>query len=90
MENMEAYDEEIFCRTLEGKPWTNNPFNFEAFKSSIVHAWRLKNRVEVLDQSRNLFQFHLYSYKDTDLALKFRRWSFDRNLLVLKRVSRSE
>lgn len=84
------YGEEIFRRTLAGKLWTDNPYNVQAFKQTIVQAWRLKNPVEVQELSKNLFLFRFSSKRDTDNVLKNGPWSFDRNLLILECVSGEE
>lgn len=82
--------DETFKRTLVGKLWTENPYNIRAFKQTMTQAWRLKNPVDVQDLNKNLFLFRFASIRDTDCVLKNGPWSFDRNLLILERVSGEE
>jgi hypothetical protein len=56
----------------------------------ITQAWRLKNPIEVQDLNKNLFLFHFTSKRDAETVLKNGPWSFDRNLVVLKRISGDE
>jgi hypothetical protein len=89
-EEEDTYGEDVFHRTLAGKLWTDSPFNIRAFKQTMIQAWRLKNHVEVEDLKKNLFLFRFTTKKDADLVLKNGPWSFDRNLLILNRVSGEE
>ncbi|WJX41610.1 hypothetical protein P8452_28938 [Trifolium repens] len=89
-EEEDSYGEDLFRRTLAGKLWTDSPFNVRAFKQTMIQAWRLKNQVEVEDLKKNLFLFWFATKKDADLVLKNGPWSFDRNLLILNRVSGDE
>jgi hypothetical protein len=89
-EEEDTYGEDLFRRTLAGKLWTDSPFNVRAFKQTMIQAWRLKNQVEVEDLKKNLFLFRFATKKDADLVLKNGPWSFDRNLLILNRVSGEE
>lgn len=77
---------EIFRRTLAGKLWSDCPFNTRAFKQTIIPSWRLKNPVEIQDLQKNMFLFRFSMKKDSENVLKNGPWSFDRNLLILKRV----
>jgi interleukin-1 receptor-associated kinase 1 len=83
-------EDETFQRTLVGKIWTENPYNVRAFKQTITQAWRLKNTVEVQDLQKNLFLFRFSTKKDADTVMRNGPWSFDRNLLILQRVSGDE
>ncbi|MCH88312.1 zinc CCHC-type-like protein, partial [Trifolium medium] len=86
----EECGEEFFDRSLVGKLWTVDPFNVRIFKQVITQAWRLKNTVEVQDLNKNLFLFRFASKRDADSVMKNGPWSFDRNLVVLKRISGEE
>jgi len=55
-----------------------------------VNAWRLKNPVEVQDLSKNLFLFRFSSKRDLDSVIRNGSWSFDRNIVILKRISGEE
>jgi hypothetical protein len=46
--------------------------------------------VEVQDLNKNLFLFRFSSKRDTDTVLRNGPWSFDRNLLVLRKISGEE
>ncbi|MCI00644.1 zinc CCHC-type-like protein, partial [Trifolium medium] len=89
-DGVEVCEDEVFANSLVGKLWTTNHFNVRIFKQVIVQAWRLKNPVEVQDLNKNLFLFRFSSKKDVDTVIKNGPWSFDRNLLVLKRISGDE
>ncbi|XP_058784594.1 uncharacterized protein LOC131659420 [Vicia villosa] len=86
----EVFEDESIQRTLAGRLWTESNFNSRAFKSTMVNAWKLKHTVEVQDLSKNLFLFKFSSRRDMEYVLKSGPWSFDRALLVLKRISGEE
>jgi interleukin-1 receptor-associated kinase 1 len=83
-------EEETFKRSLASKTWTENPYNVRAFKQTITQAWRLKNPIEVQDLEKNLFLFRFSTKKDADTVLRNGPWSFDRNLLILHKVTGEE
>ncbi|XP_058774352.1 uncharacterized protein LOC131648628 [Vicia villosa] len=83
----EVCGEEIFQRTLAGKLWTDSSFNTRAFTSTMISAWKLKNQVEKQELSKNLYLFRFATKRDLETVLKNGPWSFDRNLLVLARIS---
>lgn len=82
--------DEIFTSSLVGKLWSTDPYNARIFKQVIVQAWRLKNPVEVQDLNKNLYLFRFSSKRDAETVMKNGPWSFDRNLLILKRISGDE
>ncbi|XP_058726827.1 uncharacterized protein LOC131598223 [Vicia villosa] len=86
----ELFEDESLQRTLAGKLWTESNFNSRAFKSTMLNAWKLKHTVEVQDLNKNLFIFKFSSKRDMEYVLKTGPWSFDRALLVLKRISGEE
>lgn len=86
----EICKEESFQRTLVGKLWTKNSFNARAFTSTMLSSWRLKNPVETQALNKNLFLFKFATRRDLEVVLKNGPWSFDRHLLVLKRISGEE
>lgn len=86
VEEEEVCEEESFQRTLAGKLWTESSFNARAFKYTMLSAWKLKNQVDVQDLSKNLFLFKFATKRDMEFVLKSGPWSFDKVLLVLKRI----
>ncbi|MCI19443.1 hypothetical protein A2U01_0040599, partial [Trifolium medium] len=86
----EQVEEEVYGRSLAGKLWTDNAYNVRAFKQTIVEFWRLKNPVETQELGKNLYLFRFSSKRDLENVLKNGPWSFDRNILVLKRITGSE
>ncbi|XP_058726490.1 uncharacterized protein LOC131597843 [Vicia villosa] len=86
----EICEEEVFHRTLVGRLWTNNSFNARAFTNTMIGAWRLQSPVETHELSKNLFLFRFSIKRDMENVLRQGPWSFDRNLLVLDRVSGDE
>jgi len=89
-DDVEVFGKEIFTRSLVGKLWTEDSFNSRIFNQVIVQAWRLKNPVEVQDLKNKLFVFRFSTKKDLESVLKNGPWSFDRNLVILKRVTGDE
>lgn len=89
-EGDEDVGEESFQRSLAGKLWTESPFNIRAFKQTIVDAWKLKWSVEVQELAKNLFLFIFSTKRDLDNVISSGPWSFNRNILVLKRITRIE
>ncbi|CAJ2638278.1 unnamed protein product [Trifolium pratense] len=85
-----ACEDESFKRSLVGKLWTEDHFNVRIFKQVVIQSWRLKNPVEIQDLSKNLFLFRFTSKRDLEMVLRNGPWSFDRNLVILKRISGEE
>lgn len=83
-------DDESFSRTLVGKLWTEGPFNIRAFKQTMIQAWRVRNPIEIQDLNKNLFLFKFTSKREAEQVWKSGPWSFDRNLLILNRISGNE
>ncbi|XP_045821710.1 uncharacterized protein LOC123914553 [Trifolium pratense] len=90
IEGNELVEDDTFNRSLVGKIWTTNSFNARIFKQVIVQAWRLKNPVEVQELNKNLFLFKFTTKRDAEGVLKNGPWSFDRNLVILERISGEE
>jgi hypothetical protein len=89
-EDEEDVEEEYYGRSLAGKLWTVNAYNVRAFKQTIVDFWRLKNPVETQELGKNLYLFRFSTKRDLENVLKNGPWSFDRNILVLRRITGSE
>ncbi|CAK8560513.1 unnamed protein product [Lathyrus sativus] len=81
---------EVFQRTFAGKLWTNDNFNSRAFTNTMIGAWRSKNPIEVQEVSKNLFLFRFATKRNLEGVLNNGPWSFDRNLIVISRVSGEE
>lgn len=86
----EISEDESFGRTLVGKLWVESSYNIRAFKQTMVQAWRLENEVEVQDLSKNLYLFQFSTKRDAEWVFKNGPWRFDRNLLILNRVTGDE
>ncbi|XP_058732735.1 uncharacterized protein LOC131604305 [Vicia villosa] len=56
----------------------------------MLGAWKLKNPVEVQELNKNLFLFRFSTRREMENILKNGPWSFDRNLLVLSRITGEE
>ncbi|XP_058776207.1 uncharacterized protein LOC131650519 [Vicia villosa] len=56
----------------------------------MISAWKLKNPVETQELNKNLFLFRFATRRDLKNVIRSGPWSFDRNLLVLARVSGEE
>lgn len=90
IEGDEIVEDETINRSLVGKLWTTNSFNVRIFKQVIAQAWRLKHPVEIQELNKNLFLFKFSTKREADGVFKNGPWSFDRNLVVLKRTSGDE
>lgn len=86
----EVCEDEGFNRTLVGKIWTDSPYNPRDFKNMILQAWHLKNPVEIQDLNKNLYLFRFSRKKEADGILRSGPWSFDRNLLILEKITGNE
>lgn len=87
LDDSELSEGDCFDRTLVGKIWTESPFNIRAFKQTMVQAWRLKHPVDIQDLNKNLFLFRFTTKREVESVLNASPWSFDRNLVILSRVS---
>lgn len=90
VEDDELFSDEIFRHTLVSKLWTDNSYNVRAFKQTMTQAWRHKNPIEIQDLNKNLFLFRFSSKRDAENVSRNGPWSFDRNLLILERVTGEE
>ncbi|XP_058733455.1 uncharacterized protein LOC131605074 [Vicia villosa] len=90
VESEEICGEETFQHTLAGSLWTDSSYNSRAFTSTMIGAWKLRNPVETQQLSKNLFLFRFSTRRDLESVLRNGPWSFDRNILVLARVSGEE
>lgn len=79
-----------FSKNIARKLWVDNNFNARAFMSTMIGKWKLKNPVETQELSKNLFLFRFVAKRDLESVLRNEPWSFDRNILVLTRVSSKE
>jgi hypothetical protein len=89
-DEVEVCSDEIFANSLLGSLWTTDHFNGRIFKQVIVQAWKLRNPVEIQDLNKNLFLFRFSSKRDLETVLRNGPWSFDRNIVILKRISGDE
>ncbi|KAL0007369.1 hypothetical protein SO802_008871 [Lithocarpus litseifolius] len=71
--------------SLMGKFLTCKPFNRMAAKNTIRRAWGLNDSLQISKVGPNLFQFKFQSEFDLDRILRGGPWSFDNQLLLLKR-----
>jgi hypothetical protein len=83
-------DNESYSRTLVGKIWTGSPYNIRDFKQTITQAWRYRNHVDIQDLTKNLLLFKFTTKKEANHVYKNGPWSFDRNLIILNRISENE
>jgi len=56
----------------------------------MLQAWRSRNPVEIQDLNKNLFLLKFALKKEANLVCKTGPWSFDRNLIILNRISGNE
>ena len=64
---------------------TCKPFNRMAAKNTIHQAWGLNDSLQISEVGPNLFQFQFQSKFDMDQIIRGGPWSFDNQLLLLKR-----
>ncbi|XP_075659009.1 uncharacterized protein LOC142628856 [Castanea sativa] len=93
-ETIEISDEgrlmEIESRNLSliGKFLTCKPFNKRAAKNTMRRAWGQNEGLQILNVGSNLFQFKFSSEFDMERILRNGPWTFDNQLLMLKRWSK--
>lgn len=75
---------------LVGKLITNRPFNTDAFKRTMTHAWEVSRKVVIQSVTANLFVFQFFHWRDREKVLEGRPWCFDQSLLVLNELSGNE
>ena len=71
--------------SLIGKFLTCKPFNRKAAKNTLRRAWGLDKELQISEVGSNLFQFKFQSEYELDRILRGGPWSFDNQLLMLKR-----
>ena len=83
----EGRREEIESCTLSliGKFLTCKPFNKRAAKNTIRRAWGLDDGLQIVEVGANLFQFKFKIEFDLERILTGGPWTFDNQLLMLKR-----
>ncbi|GAU43133.1 hypothetical protein TSUD_348540 [Trifolium subterraneum] len=90
VDEVEVYKDGLFCRTLAVKLWTNTSYNAKAFKQTTIQSWKLRNPVEVQDLNKNLYLFRFSTKKDAENVLQNGPWSFDKNLIILQKITGEE
>ena len=71
--------------SLIGKFLTCKPFNKRAAKNTLRRAWGLENSLQIIEVGPNLFQFKFQSEIDMVQIIQDGPWSFDNQLLLLRR-----
>lgn len=71
--------------SLIGKFLTCKPFNKRVAKNTIRRAWGIDKELQIVDVGSNLFQFKFQTEFDLERILKGGSWTFDNQLLMLKR-----
>ncbi|XP_075633470.1 uncharacterized protein LOC142605931 [Castanea sativa] len=71
--------------SLIGKFFTYMAFNKMAAMSTIPKAWGMNIALKIVEVGSNLFQFKFQTDFDLNRVLKEGPWSFDNQLLLLKR-----
>ncbi|XP_030936468.1 uncharacterized protein LOC115961671 [Quercus lobata] len=71
--------------SLIGKFLTCRAFNKRAAMSTIRKAWGMNTELKIVEVGSNLFQFKFQTDFDLNRVLKGGPWSFDNQLLLLKR-----
>ena len=74
--------------TLLGRFLTNRPYNQKAAKSLLRFVWKFGNDLRIVDVGEGLFQFRFKLESQLTWVLENGPWSFDKNLLVLRRWER--
>ncbi|KAK9997197.1 hypothetical protein SO802_021883 [Lithocarpus litseifolius] len=76
---------ESYTLSLIGKFLTCKPFNKRATKNTIRRAWGIEKGLQIVEVGSNLFQFKFQTEFDLERILKGGPWTFDNQLLMLKR-----
>ena len=71
--------------SLIGKFLTCKPFNKRAAQTTLRRAWGLDGSVQIVEVGSNLFQVKFHREFDMDRVLKGVPWSFDNQVLLLRR-----
>ena len=71
--------------SLIGKFLTCKPFNKRAAQTTLRRAWGLDGSVQIVEVGSNLFQVKFHREFDMDRVLKGGPWSFDNQVLLLRR-----
>ena len=71
--------------SLIGKFLTCKPFNKRTVKNTLRRAWRLDDKLRIMEVGPNLFQFKFQSEFDLVRILRGGPWLFDNQLLMLQR-----
>ncbi|CAH9070062.1 unnamed protein product [Cuscuta epithymum] len=80
----------VFIRRLVGRILTDRPVKFTAFKETMANAWRPGKGVSMRDLGGQKFLVQFYHKYDLCRVLDDGPWSFDRNLLLPKRLGSFE
>ena len=71
-----------------GRFLTCKSFNKQAAKNTMRRAWGLEGSLHITEVGPNLFQFKFTSEFDLNRVLRGGSWTFDNQLLLLKRWRR--
>ncbi|KAH0972727.1 hypothetical protein GBA52_024883 [Prunus armeniaca] len=69
---------------LVGTVFTDQGFNREAFKQTMLRAWGTMREVGVKDLRDNLFLFTFTTMRDKEMVIRGGPWNFDKQLVLLE------
>ncbi|CAB4268866.1 unnamed protein product [Prunus armeniaca] len=69
---------------LVGTVLTDQGFNGEAFKQTMLRAWGTMREVGVKDLRDNLFLFTFTTMRDKEMVIRRGPWNFDKQLVLLE------
>ena len=75
---------------LGGRFMTDITMNFLAMKTTLLAIWRPVKGLYIRAQKQNLFVFKFFHKLDMGRVIKGGPWTFDRHVLIMKRMEDEE
>ncbi|KAK2965658.1 hypothetical protein RJ640_002901 [Escallonia rubra] len=69
---------------LVGRLLSKRPYNFEAFRNTMIGAWRLTKKLDIKKAGEQLIMVQFFHRLDKQRVMDGSPWSFDKQLLILK------
>lgn len=85
----DGVDDDRISLGLIGKVWTNRNPNPVAFISTMKGIWWVKNRVDIVNIGRNLYQIQFFHWRDKKKILEGQPWHFDKYPLLLEEMDKA-
>lgn len=83
-------DQEVEEHLLAAKFLTSRALNTEAISKTFTLLWKTKKGFKIRDMGDHRVMFVFLEASDIDMVLMGEPWTFDRHLVVLERMKRSD